>query len=181
MISNCGHDENGRYSGGKAGDQTGGEYCIREWYNRPWDCVLRHPDVSVRKDIARLARQAAENDRIGYDQSQRDTFWRELIQAVDYMPENIVNNCEADCSSSTAAIIKAVGYRKNIDALKRVSSDLWTGNMRTALVKAGFKCLKAKKYRNSPDYLRRGDILLNEAHHVAINLDRGKKTKKVQG
>ena len=23
MISNCGHDERGKYSGGKAGDQTG--------------------------------------------------------------------------------------------------------------------------------------------------------------
>lgn len=28
MISNCGHDENNRYSGGKAGDQTGTEYRI---------------------------------------------------------------------------------------------------------------------------------------------------------
>ena len=28
MISNCGHDENGRYSGGKAGDQTGTEWQV---------------------------------------------------------------------------------------------------------------------------------------------------------
>lgn len=34
-VSNCGHDENGRYAGGKAGDQTGGEYCLRPWYSRP--------------------------------------------------------------------------------------------------------------------------------------------------
>lgn len=26
MISNCGHDERGKYSGGKAGDQTGTEW-----------------------------------------------------------------------------------------------------------------------------------------------------------
>lgn len=178
MISNCGHDENGRYSGGKAGDQTGGEYCVREWYNRPWGCVLRHPVVAVRKDIARLARQAAENDKIGYDQSQRSTFWRELSKAEGYMPCNITKACEADCSSSTAAIVKAVGYRKGDEALQGISPDLWTGNMRSALVKAGFKCLKAKKYRNSADYLRPGDILLNEEHHVAINLDRGAKTYK---
>ena len=35
-ISNCGHDENGKYTGGAAGDQTGTEYQVRAWYNRPW-------------------------------------------------------------------------------------------------------------------------------------------------
>ena len=35
MISNCGHDENNRYSGGKAGDQTGTEWRVINWYNRP--------------------------------------------------------------------------------------------------------------------------------------------------
>ena len=47
MISNCGHDENGRYSGGKAGDQTGTEWQVINWYSRPWKCVLRHPDAVV--------------------------------------------------------------------------------------------------------------------------------------
>ena len=48
MISNCGHDENNRYSGGKAGDQTGTEWRVINWYNRPWKCVLRHPDAATR-------------------------------------------------------------------------------------------------------------------------------------
>lgn len=47
MISNCGHDENNRYSGGKAGDQTGTEWRVINWYNRPWKCVLRHPDAKL--------------------------------------------------------------------------------------------------------------------------------------
>ena len=34
MISNCGHDENGRYSGGKAGDQTGTEWQVINWYSK---------------------------------------------------------------------------------------------------------------------------------------------------
>ena len=41
MISNCGHDERGKYSRGKAGDQTGTEWQVINWYNRPWKCVLR--------------------------------------------------------------------------------------------------------------------------------------------
>ena len=52
MISNCGHDENGRYSGGKAGDQTGTEWRVINWYNRPWKCVLRHPNADVRATAA---------------------------------------------------------------------------------------------------------------------------------
>lgn len=35
MISNCGHDERGKYSGGKAGDQTRTEWQVINWYNRP--------------------------------------------------------------------------------------------------------------------------------------------------
>lgn len=174
-ISNCGHDEKGGYSGGKAGDQTGTEYCVRAWYNRPWDCVLRHPDGKVRSDIAKLARQAAENDKVGYDQSQRTTFWKQLKAATDYLPANIKVACEADCSSSTAAVVKAVGYRQKDAKLKGVSIDLWTGNMRSALKAAGFEVLTDAKYRNSQDYLLPGDILLNEQHHVAINLTKGSK------
>ena len=51
MISNCGHDENNRYKGGKAGDQTGGEWALINWYNRPWKCVLRHPDAKVKAGV----------------------------------------------------------------------------------------------------------------------------------
>jgi hypothetical protein len=59
MISNSGHDENGVYSGGKAGDQTGTEWQIQPWYNRPWTNVLRYPVVTVREKIAELAEEAA--------------------------------------------------------------------------------------------------------------------------
>ena len=54
MISNCGHDERGKYSGGKAGDQTGTEWQVINWYNRPWKCVLRHPNAATRKLIAQM-------------------------------------------------------------------------------------------------------------------------------
>ena len=55
MISNCGHDERGKYSGGKVGDQTGTEWQVINWNNRPWKCVLRHPDAATRKLIAQMA------------------------------------------------------------------------------------------------------------------------------
>lgn len=35
-------NEKGTVTGGKSGDQTGKEICIRSYYNKPWDCVLRY-------------------------------------------------------------------------------------------------------------------------------------------
>ena len=44
MAVKIGHasiDENGNGRGGKAGDQTGREVCTRDWYNKPWNKVMR--------------------------------------------------------------------------------------------------------------------------------------------
>ena len=174
MISNCGHDENGRYSGGKAGDQTGTEWRVINWYNRPWKCVLRHPNADVRAMIASMAKAAANNNLIGYDQSQRGTFWTNLADS-NYDPAQITVACEADCSSGVAAIVKGAGYRLGIDALKKVSKACYTGNLRAALKAAGFEVLTESKYLTSDAYLFAGDILLNDNAHVATNLTTGSK------
>ena len=55
MISNSGHDERNKYSGGVAGDNTGTEWQLRSWYNRPWNCGLRHPNSKVAKTISDLS------------------------------------------------------------------------------------------------------------------------------
>lgn len=41
-IAHASIDENGRASGGKAGDQTGKETCVRSYYDKPWDFYLRY-------------------------------------------------------------------------------------------------------------------------------------------
>ena len=172
MISNCGHDENGRYSGGKAGDQTGTEWQIIPWYNRPWNVVLRFENQQVAQMIADIARAAAKNNLIGYDQNQRTTYWLHL-KASNYDPAQITIACEADCSSGVAANVKAVGYRLGIQTLKNVSVDAYTGNLRAVLKRAGAIVLTASKYLTSDKYLLPGDIMLYEGHHTAINLDVG--------
>ena len=172
MISNCGHDENGRYSGGSAGDQTGGEWQIIPWYNRPWNVVLRFENQQVAQMIADIARAAAKNNLIGYDQNQRTTYWQHL-KASNYDPAQITIACEADCSSGVAANVKAVGYRLGIQTLKNVSVDAYTGNLRAVLKRAGAIELTASKYLTSDKYLRPGDVLLYEGHHTATNLDMG--------
>ena len=173
MISNSGHDENGKYSGGRAGDQTGKEWAIIGWYNRPWKCVIRHPDAKVREKIASLSEKAAKNDNIGYDQGQRVSYWDELVKAK-YNPAAIKTKCEADCSSGVMANVKAAGYLLDNAKLKAVSITS-THYMREMLRKAGFEILTGSKYLASDKYLLRGDILLNDGHHTATNLTNGQK------
>ena len=181
MIANCGHDEHGKYSGGNAGDQTGTEWQIRSWYKYSygWNCVLRYPDIKVAEEIAKQARDGANNDNIGYDQGQRLTFWNELAK-VGYKVADIKTKCEADCSSGVAAIVKSVGYLLNIPALKEVSITNYTGSLKSNLRAVGFEVLTDEKYLTSDKYLKPGDILLNERHHTCINLDYGSKVKNEQ-
>lgn len=172
-ISNSGSDENGAYSGGQAGDQTGKEWRMRDWYNRPWTCVLRYPDQKVALKIAQLAIDAALNDHIGYDQSQNRTYLAQL-KSVGWEPSKITVSCEADCSAGVCANVTAAGYLIGIKALQN-HTGTYTGNMRSALTKAGFQLLTDSKYLTSGDYLLPGDILLNDGHHTATNVTIGKK------
>ena len=174
LISNSGHDESGKYSGGKAGDQTGTEWALIPWYNRPWKCVLRHPDAKVRAKLAELGIKAAKNDLVGYDQGQRGTYW-EHLKASNFDPSQITIACEGDCSAGVIANIKAAGYLLGIDALKNINAT-YTGNLRSGAKAAGFQVLTESKYLTGPDYLLAGDILLNDSHHTATNVQDGSKS-----
>lgn len=174
MISNSGHDEKGKYTGGTAGDQTGTEWQIRSWYNRPWQCVLRHPNAVVGKTISDLSIKAAKNNNIGYDQAQRNTYWTQL-KAVGYDPSKISVKCEADCSAGVIANVKAAGHLLKIASLQNLNAT-YTGNLRAGAKAAGFQVLTASKYLTSEKYLQLGDILLNDAHHVAVYVGNGSLT-----
>lgn len=172
MIASCGHDERGKYRGGTAGDQTGTEWYTRKWYKPSygWDVVLRHPDSKVGTKVAEIATAAANNNKIGYDQGERLTFYNQL-KAANWRPENITTNCESDCSASTAACVIAAGHQLGMPALQRVNPSCWTGNLKAALVAAGYTALTASKYLTSETYLQAGDIILSESHHVVIKID----------
>ncbi len=183
MIANSGSDENKKYAGGKDGDQTGLEYGVIKWYSRPWACVLRYENKNqkiqkkVREMIAKVAKAAANNDNIGYDQNERTTYYTEL-KKVGWKPSKIKVKCEDDCSAGVSAAVIAAGYRCDVADLKKVSPNNTTSTLRAALKAAGFTVLTDQKYLTSDKYLRPGDILLKDGSHTAINLDAGSGVKK---
>lgn len=179
-MSNCGHDENGRYAGGKAGDQTGTEWYLRAWYSYPWNYIIRWKDRTLGNLFADLSAEAANNNLIGYDQgtvgnsNDRYTF-RQQMKVSGYRPSKIKKACECDCSESTIVLIQAVGYLKGIPELQKCNAT-YTGNMmnyfRSANGQKYFTILTGKYLTNS-SYAMRGDINLNTAHHVNITVDNG--------
>ena len=161
-ISNCGKDENGGFSGGKKGDQTGKEYRLIKWYSGPWTHVFRHENKAIRETISRLAADAAINDKIGYAQDTRESFWQE-VKKVNYEPKNIKTACNADCSSSTCTVIKCAGHLHNnsrLENMQLLSSSALIGG----LDKYGFKKYRDSKYTSSSAKLEPGDILVKDGH-----------------
>ena len=171
FISNSGSDENKAYHDGKAGDQTGHEWELKPWYNRPWSVVLRHPNQAVALTIAKLGIDAALNNKIGYDQYQRTTYWEQL-KKVGYAPSKISVACEEDCTAGVSSNVKAAGFIHGIVSLQNVSI-CSSRDMRSVFTKAGFTALTASKYLTSGKYLLPGDILLYEGHHAATNITCG--------
>lgn len=172
-LSNCGHDENGGITGGIPGDQTGTEWQVINYYTPSygWSYCIRWKDANLAKLYANLAVEAANNDKIGYCQAHRSSFWTKLKKA-GYRPGNISDACETDCSGGVIALVKAVGYLQKKEPLQKLSAT-YTGNM-----VAGFKALKDYfEFVNPNDVKLVGDIMLTPGHHTATVVDVDNKTK----
>lgn len=165
MIAEAVHNESGRYSGGKAGDQTGDEVRIRSWYSRPWNYVLRWKSRDEASRFADAMRAAANNSRIGYNQFRRNTALTYARQA-GYNPAKITKDCETDCSALVSLCCMYAGIPEA--TLFKNGNSSTTANLRARLKGTGkFVVYSGKEYTNNASKLMLGDILLYEGHHTA--------------
>lgn len=170
MTVRIGHasiDENGKATGGSAGDQTGKEVVIRNWYNKPWNVVLRPKSAAVAELSARACEAACANPNVGYDQGGRNTLYAKA-KAADF-DLSAVGACECDCSSLMHVCAIAGGAN-----LTYSSNGYTTRTMVSAFVASGdYEKLTDSKYLDSDKYLKRGDILVKEGSHTAMVLTDG--------
>lgn len=172
-IAHSSIDERGKASGGSAGDQTGKEVCTRSWYNGSWNVLIRPKTSALANRIVKEAKAGAANNKIGYDQNQRNTL---LTQAkkVNFDLSKIATACECDCSSFVTVLAIAGGC----DESKLVISGncATTSTLRTRCKNTGkFDIYTDSKYLTSDAYLKAGDILVREGHHTVIVLENGSK------
>ena len=166
MIAHASHDEKGKLSGGKAGDQTGREVCIRSWYNRPWSHVVRFASSLMREKVAYAMEASANNDRIGYNQNRRNTLLTYARQ-VGYDPKRVKTACETDCSALVSVACIYAGVPESV--LYKGGNLSTTANLRARLKSTNAVTIySSEDYTASQNKLMRGDILLYEGHHVAV-------------
>lgn len=165
-------DERGKTSGGKAGDQTGREVAIENYYvhSQGW-YIIRAKDDKVREKIAVAMERACANKYIGYDQGQNQTEWQ-AAGKVGYDPGKIKTLVETDCARQVRVCVKYAGI--NVE-------DFYTENELEKLKKTGkFEIIKDKRCNSSAD-LMRGDILVTRTKgHTVVVLDDGANTKKTK-
>lgn len=171
LIGQASKGETG-YRGQIPGNQTGRELNRTAWYSRPWDTVIRAKDDSKRELIACAMEDAIANRYIGYDQSDRLSLYVQA-KARNWSIKSIITPVECDCSSLVAVCLNAAGIH--------VPADVYTGNLAAACQATG-QCyiLRDELLTKRSDYLLRGDILLNSAHHTAVVLSNGGKVSGVK-
>lgn len=165
-LAHASIDENGKVSGGAAGDQTGKEVCIRSWYSKPWNCVIRFKDPAMRQKVADCMIRAANNVRIGYDQMQRNSLLN-YARNVGYDPYRVTTPCETDCSALVTVACIYAGVPES--ALVVNGNSATTSTLRNRLEATGkVETFTGKDYTAKTENLLVGDILLSEGHHVAV-------------
>lgn len=174
LIGHASIDENGKATGGAAGDQTGKEVCTRSWYTKGWNALLRPKSAALAELSARACEAACENPNIGYDQGGRNTLYTKA-KAVDF-DLAAVGACECDCSSLMHVCAIAGGAN-----LKYDGNGYTTRSMVAAFIASGdYEKLTDSKYLETDAYLKRGDILVKEGSHTVMVLSNGSAVAAAQ-
>ena len=106
IIGSARHDENGKYIGGKAGDQAQkraddyeGECSLQEFYVHKygWNCAIAK-DPMIRLKLAERMRALCNNPNIGYDQDERAGI---LKAGIDTKKPT-----ECDCGTAVRQCVK---------------------------------------------------------------------------
>ena len=183
------------YRDGKPGDQlqkgeTDGEVRIDKNYRingafKP-DVVLRPKKRSLALNSAKACEAACKNAHIGYSQYNwqkstqlaRNTAYDEA-KKVDFDLSKIANDCNTDCTAFVT-LCAVAGAKKCGIELEYYYSNYnapTTPTTRDHLTRkdngAHYRALTDKKYISITNYLKRGDILVDENQHAVMVLENG--------
>lgn len=157
IIGSARHDENGKYSGGKNGDQDGTEVSTQEYYLHSKGWYYIRPLSAIQADaLAAAMLEACSNNNIGYDQNDRNLIAK--VRKYGSLAK-ITVKCDTDCSDLVrACVFQAMG----VD-----TGDFYTGTEVRALAKTGY--FESAKEVTKDTVLFNGDILVTKTKgHTVI-------------
>ena len=167
IVGSARIDENGNLKNGKTGDQTRKQVSTQAYYThkKGW-YVLRAKSVAHANALATAMKQACDNNKIGYDQNERNGVITQLKKYGSL--DKIATATECDCSSLVrTCIIQATG--KDV-------GNITTANEASVLEASGL--FEAKKSVNGEGMLYNGDILVTKTkgHTVIVVSGRARST-----
>ena len=153
---------------GSAGDQTGKELNIREWYSRPWDAVIRYKDSGIASKAVEIAKNLTESNLVGYSQTDRNSLYKVLkkynFDITKYIASDEKTNC--DCSSFVYACYACV-----LPRLRNDNNAPTTHTFIDFFDNYEFNVFTCENYVKTTKNLLNGDILLSIGKHTAIVYD----------
>ena len=157
-------DERGKIKGGKAGDQKGNEVKISKYLHNSsyakWSHVFRAKSETTAKKLAYAMVAACYNNKIGYDQKQRSTFY-DQAKKVGWDPAKVKTACETTCAQVVGVCLEYAGIK--------TKRSLWTGSLLPLLKKkSNLVCYTSSDYTTKSTLLKPGDILITKNRHTAM-------------
>ena len=119
-------NENGTIKGGQVGDQTGGEICVRGYYNYPWDCVLRYVGDLDESPEAETETETESNLDTGLIRRGQTGARVKRVQALLIYFHSIScgpDGVDGDFGPNTEAAVREFQRRVGLDADGLVGND----------------------------------------------------------
>lgn len=159
-------DENGKISGGIAGDQTGKEVSTQDFYlhSKGW-YLIRPKSVEDANKLASAMQAACENDNIGYDQSERLGIITQIKKYGSMF--KIPVKTEADCGTLVRGCCIEAGFDPG---------NFTTAEEAVALSRTGK--FEGKVAVTSSTILYNGDILVTKTKGHTVIVVSGNPRKK---
>lgn len=178
QLVNASKDESGRYTGGKAGDQSKKEVYVRDWYQRGWTHMCRYSSVELASEVAYIGVKLANSNLVGYDQNQRLTLYTALKKYKWDVDKYIASGekTECDCSSFVYTC-----YCCALAKLRNNRGSHTSSTLAGELKAVGFKVYTDSKFLTSSSNLRPGDVLIYAGHHVAMYVGKSSELDLSEG
>lgn len=125
-------NEHGQTTGGATGDQTGREICQQNYYNYPWDCVLRYQERGVTDTNVGNKTTTAQPETVirGIPLVKRGSRG-ELVRAAQYLLEGRgfpcgIHGADGDFGSATEKAVKAFQDDRDLLQDGQIGDNTWT-------------------------------------------------------
>lgn len=175
-IGQASIDENGKIKNGQAGDQTGKETNVRDWYANTkksgWKEMIRCNDSLVASKAANAMVRLINSNLVGYDQNERNTLWKALNK-YDWSVDKYIasgEKTETDCSAFVYAVYCTVlpSLRELMEKNRNSPTCQTSWNVYNRYGSGKFVRSIETKFLNSPDYLQVGDLLNVPGSHIVM-------------